>query len=261
MPLILGVKVDTITREQAIIRVERLLKDGGQHILTTPNPEFIVAAQNDAEFRNILNRASLALPDGFGLMLAAKFLRLPFKERIAGSDFVWDIARLAVAGGYSVYLLGAGEGVAAAAAAKLKIKNVKLKIVGAESGVLLTPSPLPAPYRTCSGAGMGEGGGEGVIKRIRDVAPDILLVAFGHPKQEKWIASHLAELPSVKIAMGVGGALDFIAGRVRRAPRLLRALGLEWLWRLFLQPWRIVRIYRAVVLFPALIARSYLTKR
>ncbi len=148
-----------------------------------------------------------------------------------------------------MYLLGAGQEIAFAAAEKLNAQFSDIKIVGAESGPTNTPSPS-----------MGEGGGEGVIQRIRDAHPDILLVALGHGKQEKWIASHLAELPSVKIAMGVGGAFAFIAGRVRRAPKLMRALGLEWLWRLFLQPWRIVRIYRAIIVFSALFMRKYLTK-
>lgn len=218
MPYILRVNVDSVTRSEAITQVDRLVRDGGQHIITTPNPEIIVAAQRDAEFRAILNRASLALPDGVGLMLGAWILGAPLKERIAGSDFVWDLARLAAERGYTMQLMGGKEGVAQEAAEKLKIKNAKLKIA--------------------------------------DENPDILLVALGHVKQEKWIAKHLSELPGVKVAMGVGGALDFIAGRVARAPRLLRLLGLEWLWRLALQPWRVPRIWRAVVVFPWLVLRA-----
>lgn len=247
MSYILSVKVDRVTRREAIAQIDQMLRDGGQHTVTTPNPEMIVAAQRDTEFRAILNRASLALPDGIGLLLGAWILGTPLKERIAGSDFVWDIAQLAGERGYSLYLLGAGDGVAQAAARELKITNEKLKIVGAESGISITPSPL-----------MGEGRGEGVIARIRDTAPDILLVAFGHGKQEKWIAKHLPELPSVKVAMGVGGAFDFIAGRVRRAPALFRLFGLEWLWRLIRQPWRLPRIWRAVVVFPLLVLRAKL---
>ena len=96
------------------------------------------------------------------------------------------------------------------------------------------------------------------MEKIREEAPDILLIALGHGKQEKWIAAHLPELPSVKVAMGVGGAFDFIAGRVLRAPRILRRLGLEWLWRLILQPSRLPRIWRAVIKFPILVLRAKL---
>ena len=131
MPHILGVKVDNLTRGQALVRIGELIKGGGQHLVTTPNPEMLVAAQSDAEFRKVLNSSALALPDGVGLMLAARFLRIPLKERIAGSDFVWDIASFAAEHGYTLYLLGAGEGVAKTAADRLKLEFDKVKIVGA----------------------------------------------------------------------------------------------------------------------------------
>lgn len=189
-------------------------------------------------------------------MLAARLLRIPLQERIAGSDFVWEIAALAAHEGYSMYLLGAGEGVAERAAEELRRfsrssdpATSELRIVGAEAGPSFSHSERSEESHT------------NVCKKILEAKPDVLLVALGHGKQEKWIAAHLHELPSVKIAMGVGGAFDFIAGRVRRAPRLLRALGLEWLWRLILQPWRIVRIYRAVIVFPLLLLLKSLTKR
>ena len=239
MSSILGVRVDSVTRAEAIGRVGEMLRGGGQHIITTPNPEFIVAAQGDSEFRGVLNRASLALPDGVGLMLAARVLGMPLKEHIAGSDFVFDIAKFAARNGYSIYLLGAGEGVAQVAAERLKIKDQRLKIVGAAEG------PINDLQLTTYN-----------LQLIRNAAPDFLLVALGHGKQEKWIAAHLHELPSVKIAMGVGGVFDFLAGRIRRAPRLMRALGLEWLWRLILEPRRLPRILRATIIFPLLAIRE-----
>ncbi len=256
MAYILGVKVDAVTRQQAIDRVAEMMTGGEQHYITTPNPEMLVAAQKDAEFRDILNRSSLALPDGFGLILAGRLLGTPLPERIAGSDFVFDIARFAGRNEYSMYLLGGRGDVAERAAEKLIARFPDLKIVGAESG-----PAFPSSRAQSAAADEAEGSHTNVCKRILDAAPDILLVALGHGKQEKWIAAHLTELPSVKIAMGVGGAFDFIAGRVRRAPKLMRALGLEWLWRLFLQPWRILRIYRAVIVFSALLLRKYLTPR
>src|SRR3989338_11488413 len=116
MPYILGVKVDAVTRQQAIDRVAEMMTDNEQHYITTPNPEMLVAAQKDAEFKDILNRSSLALPDGFGLILAARLLGTPLPERIAGSDFVFDIAQVATRNGNSIYLLGAGEAIAQTAA-------------------------------------------------------------------------------------------------------------------------------------------------
>ena len=249
MPIILGAKVDSISRADALARISAMIQDRGQHIITTPNPEIIVAVQHDPEFRAILNRAALALPDGIGLMLAARFLGMPLKERIAGSDFVWDLARLAAKNGCTVYLLGARPGITHAAAAKLTSQFPSLKIAGAESGPPRDRHPEPR-----------EGSHTDVCEKIRAAAPDILLVALGHGKQEKWIAAHLHELPSVKVAMGVGGAMDFIAGRVRRAPQVLRLLGLEWLWRLFLQPWRLPRIYRAVMKFSLLVLQAKYAK-
>src|SRR3989338_9863440 len=138
MPYILGIKVNPVTRQQAIDRVAEMMTDGDQHYITTPNPEMLVAAQKDAEFRDILNRSSLALPDGFGLILAARLLGTLLPERIAGSDFVFDIARFAGRNEYSMYLFGAGEGIAEAAGEKLKLQVPDIKIVGAESG----PSPI-----------------------------------------------------------------------------------------------------------------------
>jgi len=232
MPSILGVQVDSITRAEAIARVDHMVRDGGQHIITTPNPEIIVAAQKDLEFRAILNRAALALPDGFGLMLAGRFLGTPLMERIAGSDFVREITKLACEKKYKLYLAGGEPGVANAAADTIISRLRNCAIVKSET--------------------------EPDVEKIREEAPDILLIALGHGKQEKWIAAHLPELPSVKVAMGVGGAFDFIAGRVLRAPRILRRLGLEWLWRLILQPSRLPRIWRAVIKFPILVLRAKL---
>lgn len=248
--MILGVPVDSMAREDAVLHVEALLKSGGQHIITTPNPEMLVDAARDPKFKGALNRAALALPDGFGLMLAARLLKQPLAARVPGVDFVLDLARLAAEKGYTMYLFGAEEGIAAAAAEKLKIKNEELRIVGAESGLQYDETQPPADRRPSLPTF------QAIIQRINYAQPDILLVALGHGKQEKWIAAHLREMPSVKIAMGVGGTLDFIAGRVARAPRLLRLLGMEWLWRLLRQPWRLPRIWRAVVVFPFLVLKS-----
>lgn len=244
---ILGVKVDNFTRDEALAEVTELLK-AGQHIITTPNPEIILEAQKDKEFKRILNNAELSLPDGFGLILMSRFLKEPLKERIAGTDFMQDICALAEKMNKTIYLLGARDGVASKAAAKLIEKYPKLRIVGAEKGIQLQNEnyKLKVDFEE----------NQKLIERINKTSPDILFVAFGGGKQEKWITQNLSKIPSVKIAMGIGGAFDFIAGVVPRAPFWMRKIGLEWLWRFINEPWRSKRVYNAAVKFPIKIILS-----
>ncbi len=224
MPKILGIKVDNLTMEKALRKVEGFLEDGQQHYIVTPNPEFLVQAQKDQEFKTILNQADLALPDGIGLILAARFLGRPLKQKVAGTDLMEKICRRAAQKKWPVFLMGGQAGVAQKAGENLKKKYQGLEILSAED--------------------------------VTFGRPAILFVAFGAPKQEKWIVQNLRKMPSVKLAMGVGGAFDFMAGRVRRAPKLFQRFGLEWLWRLFCQPWRIKRIFKAVVVFPWLVIKG-----
>ncbi|PIP17975.1 MAG: glycosyltransferase [Parcubacteria group bacterium CG_4_10_14_0_8_um_filter_35_7] len=233
---ILGVLIDRITSKEVLKKIEEFLNSDTQHYITTPNPEFVMRAQKDEEFRNILNKSDIAIPDGIGLVFASHFLGNPIPERVAGSDLVWKIAKLAEYKNCSLYLLGGKEGVAEEAARKLKEKYPNLKIKGAESGGEVEERKLKTQN-------------EEMVKRINERQPDILLVAFGAPKQEKWIYYNLSKLSSVKVAIGVGGTFDFIAGRIKRAPMFLRKLGMEWLWRLFIEPKRINRILTATVRF------------
>ncbi|MBU0613239.1 WecB/TagA/CpsF family glycosyltransferase [Patescibacteria group bacterium] len=237
---ILGVKINKINKREALDVVKQCMVLPRMNYFVTPNPEFVVRAQKDEKFREILNSAMLAIPDGFGLILAAKYLKRPLDKRIQGTDFIWDIANLAEKEEYTFYLYGAGSGVAKKAAEKLKKKYPNLKILGAESG-----------YR-----GKQELSDTEVIKDIKQKKPDILFVALGCPKQEKWIAKYSDSFPGVRLAMGVGGAFDYISGRVKRAPKFIRKIGLEWLVRLIKQPWRIKRIYTATVKFSWLVFKS-----
>lgn len=239
---ILGVPVDEVTRETALMRIATLFEDGGPHIITTPNPEMVVDAQRDPAFMAALRKSSLAIPDGAGLVIASRFMGEPIAERVTGTDMVDDIAGLCAERGLRVYLLGGDDGVAERAAAVLRERHPGLEVAGAESGgrVLRTDGAHPEVASE-------------VMDRVRAAAPDVLFVAFGHGTQEKWIASHLASFPGVRIAMGIGGAFDFIVGRSRRAPGLFRMTGLEWLWRLVTEPWRWRRIVKAVFVFPYLV--------
>lgn len=232
-----GVPVDPLTFDQAATRAVELLSDGCQHLVVTPNPEMAVLADRDPSFRKILESSDLALADGFGLRLAARLEGERIPETITGVVFTLILASIAEQENCSVYLLGGGKGIAERAAKGLKDNYPKLKIAGAEHG---------GKIRWIAGAWQEE---RDLVSRIASAKPDILLVALGHGKQERWIRHHLERLPGVKIAIGVGGTFDFLAGEVWRAPHMVRALHLEWLWRLIIQPWRAPRIFEATFVF------------
>ncbi len=272
---ILGVKIDNVTMDEAVARVEKMLADGRKHQIVTPNPEFVMLAQKDEEFREILNNADLAIPDGVGLLAAAKYLSMSsiaipvlrelqkfaqgifvgccilfnrsaldvVKEQVSGVDLVWKLASIGERKGYTLYFLGGAPGVAQ------KVKGVlsaffvpKLKVVGAEEG---RRANLDLDERSMVD--------EEIVERINKVDPDILFVAFGAPKQEKWIARYLPQL-NVKVAIGVGGTFDYMITKPARAPTFFQRKGLEWLWRFFVQPWRLLRILTAFPKFPLTVA-------
>ena len=239
---ILKVKVHALTMAQTVALIEQFIASGQPHQLTTVNPEFVVEAQRDEEFRRIINGASLALPDGIGLLKAARFLRTtPLPERVAGSDLVVRLAELSHRKGYRIYFLGAREGVAEKAIERLKALYPLVNVAGSYAG-----SPALAEN-------------EAIVGRILPTQPHILLVAYGAPKQDKWIARNLERL-QIPVCIGVGGSFDFLAGATRRAPPWLQRLGLEWLHRLLTQPWRWRRIWNAVPYFSWLVLRSWFGK-
>ncbi len=237
---ILGVRTDNINYDQALSLIEDLVVSDSSHQVVTVNPEFIVAAQSDDDFRNILNNSSLSLPDGVGLLWAARFLGRPLQERVTGTDTVQRVAALAAQKGYSLFLLGAAPGVAVATAARLCQTHPGLRIAGTHTG-------SPALEEE-----------DEIVRLIQRAKSDILFVAYGAPQQDKWIARNLERL-GVPVAMGVGGAFDFISGRVKRAPRWLQRVGLEWLHRLLHEPWRWRRML-ALPKFVWLVVRERLTK-
>ncbi len=244
---IVGVPVDGVTAAEAAARVGSFLDDGGRgRLVTTPNPEMVVQAQRDPAFLKALRSADLAIPDGVGLLWASRWLRRRLPERVTGTDLMRETADLAAKRGLKVYLLGGREpDTAALAAAELKRLFPDLKVAGAESGGEVRIGAGGEPYVD-----------EKVFGAVAVAAPDVLFVAFGHGKQEKWLAANLQRLSSVRVGMGIGGAFDFLAGRAKRAPGWMRRLGLEWLWRLIREPRRAGRIWTAVVLFPLLVLRS-----
>ena len=216
---ILGVRVSNVDVPQSLAIIEGLIESGASHQMVTVNTEFVMAAQKDAEFKAIINAAALALPDGVGILWAARFLGHPLKARVTGVDTVQRMAELAARKGYRLFLLGAAEGVADLCAQRLSDKYPSLQIAGTYSG-------SPAVEEE-----------DEIVALVKQAKPDVLFVAYGAPQQDKWIARNLARL-EVPLAMGVGGALDFIAGVAVRAPRWMQKLGLEWLHRLYREPWR-----------------------
>lgn len=232
--IILGIPIDSVTRAEALGRIRTMLAASLQSHVVTPNPEMLVKS-SDPAFRTVLAHASLAVPDGAGLLFASRLLRDPLPERVTGTDLVTDIAGLPEAS--PIFFLGAAEGVAALTAQKLKEDSLSLHIAGTYSG---SPSP---------------GEEEAIVRRINLSNAKTLFVAYGAPAQDLWIARNLKYLTSVRVAMGVGGAFDFISGRKKRAPMWMQRIGIEWLWRLMLEPRRIKRIWNATVVFPILVFR------
>lgn len=237
---ILGVKIDDITQDEAIEKIINWVKTGGKHYVVTPNPEFIVSAQKDSEFKDIINKSDLSIPDGIGLRLTGKII-----NRVTGTDLMFALIERASQQGLSIGLLGGKNGVAQKSAEALIVKYPNLKITLAHEGGEVDSNGRKTELRI-KNYELGEENHNSRFKTIRSQASliipisDILFVAFGHGKQEKWIAQNLNRIP-VKVAMGVGGAFDYISGQVPRAPVLIRKLGFEWLFRLIIQPWRIKR--------------------
>ncbi|MHB0857461.1 MAG: WecB/TagA/CpsF family glycosyltransferase [Anaerolineae bacterium] len=216
---ILGVRIDDVTVAETLDLLDRFVAERRPHQVATVNPEFVMEAQRNAAFRVTLAACDLALPDGAGLLLAARFLGQPLRERVTGSDAVPLIAHRSARLGHSLFLLGAAPGVAERAAEVLSRDNPGLQIAGAYAG-----SPYPAEE-------------DEIVARVRAAQPDFLFVAYGAPRQDLWIHRNLERL-GVPVCMGVGGAFDFLTGLAVRAPVWVRQLGLEWLHRLWHQPWR-----------------------
>jgi len=227
---ILGVAVENIVEAEAIERIAAFITENRPHQVVTVNPEFVMEAQHNSAFRRVLAAADLATPDGFGLLLAARLRGSAFRGRVTGVALAELMAARSAECGWSLFLLGAAPGVAERAATALQRAHPGLRIAGCYAG---------SPRRD----------EEPVIRaRIRAAQPTVLLVAYGHPAQELWIARN-QPLLRVPVAIGVGGVFDYLAGATPRAPAWMRRIGMEWLYRLIRQPQRWRRILVAVPLF------------
>ena len=216
---ILGARVDDATYADLLDQVDAFVDSGKPHHVITVNVEMLVAAHDDPEFAAVLDRGDLNVADSVGVMLAARLLGRPLRQRVTGSDGIYRLAAHSAKKGYRPFLLGAAPGVAELAAQNLKLENPRLDLAGTYAG-----SPRASDEHD-------------IIQRIRAANPDLLLVAYGVPAEEKWIARNRLRL-GVPVMIGVGGAFDFAAGVTKRAPHWMRRLGLEWLFRLVSEPWR-----------------------
>lgn len=220
---VMGVGFDNLTKEEFVAKAERIILSGERGYCVTPNAEIVYEGVHDESFRELLNGASLVLPDGAGVILGAKILGTPLKGKVAGIEFGEALCqRMALSGG-KVYFLGSKPGVAELAARKLREKYPGLNVCGTADGYFKEEAP--------------------VIEKINAAAPDILFVCLGAPKQERFMKNHLQDV-NAGLMLGLGGSLDGYAGTAKRAPRWMIRLNLEWLYRLIKEPWRLGRMMR-----------------
>ncbi|MCK4919117.1 MAG: WecB/TagA/CpsF family glycosyltransferase [Candidatus Pacebacteria bacterium] len=289
---IIDIKINRIKTNEVLEEIKSFLLSENQHYIVTLNPEMIIEAQNNIKFKEVINKADLVIPDGIGILWALEFLKKKrsfsiknkniiinnfltkslllilalcnfvytflkillspkyrkniLRFRTHGIDLVYKICESSSIKNKKIFFLGAGEGVAKKAAINLKKKYPNINIVGAEEGI---KEKQESGNRN-----------QDLIQRIDEANPDVLFVALGAPKQEIWIHENLKKLPSVKLAIGIGGSFDFISGKIKRAPIVFQKTGLEWLWRLFLEPKRIKRIYNATIKFTYLVLRYRINK-
>jgi N-acetylglucosaminyldiphosphoundecaprenol N-acetyl-beta-D-mannosaminyltransferase len=222
---ILGCPVHRLGIESATERMQRLIEGGGRHHVALVAVHTVMSARRNRRLQALYRRASLALADGVSLLWASRILGRPIAGRVPGADLLASFARIAATKGYTFFLMGSAP---QEVAASLVRSNPGLTVVG-------TCEP---PYCTR----LPEAVNRSIIKEINRAKPDVLWVGLGAPKQDRWIAENLGEL-EVKVAAGVGAAFDFCSGRVRRAPRWMQRLGLEWFFRFLMEPTRLFRRY------------------
>ncbi|MCW5934809.1 MAG: WecB/TagA/CpsF family glycosyltransferase [Fimbriimonadia bacterium] len=220
---VLGAKVHAVGMDQTLQCIESFIVSREPHLVLTADATAFVIAHGDPEFQAIWQCADLVTPDGVGLLWAAKRAGTPLKERVSGVDIVREMARLSHERGYKLFLLGAAPDIAEAAAQNLLKSYPQARFVGIRDGYF------------------SEGDEVALLEQIRQAQPDVLIAAMGMPKQEKWLMRHKDRL-NVPVSIGVGGSFDVYSGKVKRAPKLFQAVGMEWLWRLLQDPKKIGKV-------------------
>ena len=219
----MGIGFDNLTMQEFVDRAEEMLDRGQKGYCVTPNAEIVYESIQDEKFRDLINEACLVLPDGAGVILGAKILGNPMREKVPGIEFGEQICALLARRGGRLYLLGSKPGIAEQAGENLKKKYPGLTVCGTADGYFKDEAE--------------------VVARINEAKPDVVFVCLGAPKQENFMKNHLEEL-SASLMLGLGGSLDGYAGVVQRAPRWMINLSLEWLYRLIKEPKRLGRMMR-----------------
>jgi N-acetylglucosaminyldiphosphoundecaprenol N-acetyl-beta-D-mannosaminyltransferase len=226
---VLGVPFQNVTMDETIALIEEQIREGGFHQVATANVDFLKNAMRDKKLRDILCSCDMVVPDGMPIVWMSRLIGTHLKERVSGIDLVERMADVSARRGYGVFFLGASDNSSQRAAKILKDRYPDLRIVGRYS-------PERQPIEKMDH--------EEILRRIEEARPQILLVAFGNPKQEEWIAMHRKRL-NVPVCIGIGGTLDSLSGTTRRAPQWMQRCGLEWLYRTFQEPKRLTARYFA----------------
>lgn len=234
----LNCKLSLLGEEEVLQKIKDFIQEGGFHLIVTCDTYAFVVASRDEEFANIVRSADIVTPDGIGVVLGARLLGIPVRERVAGADMVMKLMPMAEKEGWSFFLLGGAPGVAEKAKDKLQSLFPGVRVVGCRDGYFKAEEEKE------------------VVETIRMSEADILLVGMGIPKQEKFIWRNKEKL-GVKVAIGVGGTLDVVSGRVRRAPRWMRRCGLEWLFRLIHQPSKMSKVAKLPYFYLLLLRKIF----
>lgn len=233
---ILGVKISNISIKECLSTIDNTVNAGKKIQICTTNNEFIIEAQKNNSFKNVLNNSAISTADSSGVVWAIKRQYKETLTRIPGIDLFLEICRVAPKKNYRIFLLGGDKNVALKTKMILQKKYIGIHIVGSIDGILIDESKK----------------NNELIATINRANPDIIAVALGAPKQELWISKNIPILKG-NVFIGLGGSFDYIAGTIPRAPKFMRQMGLEWLFRLLTQPQRIKRIFNAVIIFPLLV--------
>ncbi|MCX6743473.1 MAG: WecB/TagA/CpsF family glycosyltransferase, partial [Candidatus Parcubacteria bacterium] len=231
---ILGSKINDVSLAEVISEIQKLFSESKKGYIVTPNPEICLVGYKDKQFRRIIQNSFISIPDGFGLKLGARFFGSKLNNLTTGIDLCWELLKLAEHKNYSILFFEGRPQIGDRALKVISQKYPNLKIKFIDPGKVEMKGNFENPN---------------LINQINEFHPDIIFVNFGPPKQENFINKYLDQLDT-KLMLGIGGSLDFISGRIKRAPESWRKLGLEWFWRLIQEPWRWKRILKAVIIFP-----------
>ena len=220
---ILGVGIDKVNSQQALEKIGAFIASGQPHQIVTANAEIIYQASKNEKMRHVINNAQMVTADGSGVVWASRQLGEPLEQRVTGIDLVNSICEQSAKDKWKIYILGSAPGVAAAAAVNIRNKFPGCNIVGTHHGYFNAKEEKQ------------------ILAELEQLKPDVLFVALGAPKQEYWIADHLNEL-GISVGMGIGGSMDVLSGNVKRAPKWMQKMSLEWLYRLLIQPTRFKRV-------------------